>query len=363
MAFFLIKMAMKKTKLTLKSGETFSGSSPDWVEKELFGEVVFTTGMTGYVETLTDPSYADQMIVFTYPMIGNYGALPKDTWESKKIYAKAVIVSELAPFYDHARAESSLLDWLKSQNVPVISGIDTRSLTIKIRKKGACPGAISDEDISPTKFIDINSNDLVKKVSIDKPITFGEGDKTLIVVDCGIKENILRALKNFPLKIKQVPYNYDYSNEDFDAVFLSNGPGDPANCIETISVLEKAMKKEKPTFGICLGAQLMALSIGAKTYKLAFGHRAQNQPTQHSKTKKCFLTSQNHGYAIEKQTLPNDWEVLFEHLNDESVQGIQHKEKPFFSVQFHPEACPGPVDTHYLFNTFYNLICGKDVKV
>lgn len=354
---------MKKTQLTLKTGEVFSGVSPDWQSDQIQGEVVFTTGMTGYIETLTDPSFADQIIIFTYPMIGNYGALPETFWESKKIHAKAIIVSELAPFYNHSKANSSLCDWLKSQNVGILSSVDTRALTLQIRKHGACPGVISNESLSSVDFIDINSSDLVKKVSIKKPITFGSGDKTVIVVDCGVKENILRSLKKFPLKIKQVPYNYDYSDEEFDAIFLSNGPGDPANCIETIRILEKAMKKQKPTFGICLGAQLMGLSIGAKTYKLTFGHRAQNQPVQHTKTKKCFLTSQNHGYAIEKSSLPDDWEVLFQHLNDKSVQGIKHKTHPFFAVQFHPEASPGPVDTDYLFNVFYNLICGENVEV
>lgn len=363
MAFFLKTPSMKKTRLTLKNGLTFSGHSPLWQKSQSYGEVVFTTGMTGYIETLTDPSFAEQMIVFTYPMIGNYGALPQKFWESKKIYASGVILSELAPFYHHKDAISSLETWLKHQNVAVISSVDTRALTKIIRTYGTVAGAITDETITPTEFIDINSCDLVSKVSCPRPVTYGHGEKKVIVVDCGIKENILRSLKKFPLTLKQVPYNYDYSDEDFDAVFLSNGPGDPSNCIETIHILQKALKKEKPTFGICLGAQLMALAIGAKTYKLTFGHRAQNQPTIHLKTKKCFLTSQNHGFAIDASSLPSDWEVIFQHLNDDSVQGIKHKTKPFFSVQFHPEACPGPLDTHYLFSSFYQLICKNYVEI
>lgn len=349
-------MQMKETKLTLKTGETFYGQSPSWQKKINFGEVVFTTGMTGYVETLTDPSYADQIIVFTYPLIGNYGVMSDQTWESKKIHAAGVIVSELAPFYSHSKAEKSLLEWLKEQDVPVISGIDTRTLTLKIRKQGALPAAISDLSEKPTDFVDPNITDLVAKVSTKEPKTYGSGKYKIIAVDCGIKENIIRCLLKFDVTIKVVPFDYDYTNEEFDGLFLSNGPGDPANCIETIQIIKKALELKKPTFGICLGAQLLALAIGAKTYKLPFGHRAQNQPVIHFEKNKCYLTTQNHGFAIDETTLPSDWRVSFKHLNDDSVQGIEHKEKPFFAVQFHPEANPGPVDTYWLFESFIHQI-------
>lgn len=352
--FFFVHM--KESKLTLKSGETFYGLSPEWQRKISYGEVVFTTGMTGYVETLTDPSYADQIVVFTYPLIGNYGVASDKTWESSKIHAAGVIVSDLAPFYSHSKAEKSLLSWLEEQDVPIITGIDTRTLTLKIRKQGVVPAAISDTLETPKEFIDPNALDLVAKVSTKEIKNYGNGSYKIIAVDCGIKENIIRCLLNFDVSIKVVPFDYDYTKEDYDGLFLSNGPGDPANCISTIRILRNALTSNKPIFGICLGAQLLSLAIGAKTYKLPFGHRAQNQPVIHFNTNKCYLTTQNHGFAVDSTTLPKDWRVSFKHLNDDSVQGIEHKEKPFFAVQFHPEANPGPVDTYWLFERFIKMM-------
>lgn len=349
-------MFMKDTKLVLQSGEIFYGYSPEWQKPIYHGEVVFTTGMTGYVETLTDPSYADQMIIFTYPLIGNYGVTDETTWESKKIHAAGVIISEHASFFSHSKARYSFLEWLKKQGVPLITGVDTRTLTVKIRKKGVTPGVICDKNLTPKEFIDPNISDLVAKVSIKEPQELGLGHKKIIVVDCGIKESILRHLLKYNVTLKRVPFDYDYTKESFDGLFISNGPGDPSNCIKTIAYLQKALEKKKPVFGICLGAQLLALAIGAKTYKLTFGHRAQNQPVFYYDTKRCFLTSQNHGYAIDEHSLPKDWIVSFRHLNDQSVQGIAHTRDPFFAVQFHPEATPGPEDTHWLFENFIKLL-------
>lgn len=349
-------MFMKDTKLVLESGEVFYGLSPKWQKTIHHGEVVFTTGMTGYVETLTDPSYADQMVTFTYPMIGNYGVMDESTWESKKIHAAGVILSELAPFFSHSKALYSFAEWLRRQNVPLITGIDTRTLTMKLRKKGVTPGIICDSDVVPKEFIDPNISDLVAKVSIKEPAYLGNGSKKIIVVDCGIKESILKNLLKFDVTLKRVPFEYDYTKEPFDGLFISNGPGDPSNCIKTITHLQKALSQKKPVFGICLGAQLLALAIGAKTYKLTFGHRAQNQPVFHYLTQRCYLTSQNHGYAIDENTLPDDWSVNFRHLNDQSVQGIIHKKDPFFAVQFHPESTPGPEDTQWLFENFITLV-------
>lgn len=349
-------MPMKPTKLTLQSGEIFYGTSPVGQKPINRGEVVFTTGMTGYVETLTDPSYADQLIVFTYPLIGNYGVTAEHSWESSKIHAAGVIVSEDAPFFSHAKSCYSLREWLRRQNIPLITGIDTRTLTLKIRKHGVTPGIISDVELVAKDFVDPNISDLVSKVSIKEPLFLGGGTKTLIVVDCGIKESMIRNLLGPNILLKRVPFDYDYTQEPFDGLFLSNGPGDPSNCIKTIAYLQKALERKKPVFGICLGAQLLALAIGAKTYKLVFGHRAQNQPTFHYPTQRCYLTSQNHGYAIDEHTLPEGWEVNFRHLNDHSVQGITHKKDPFFAVQFHPEATPGPMDTQWLFQQFTTLV-------
>lgn len=350
---------MKKivpARLILKTGESFAGYAPLSQISELSGEVIFNTGMLGYVESLTDPSYAGQILCFTYPLIGNYGVSARNTWESNKIQVKGIVTSELAPFYSNYTAQFSLLNWLETENIPYITGVDTRALTHCLRVKGVTPGIITHSSTSYSNFIEFETIDWVKQVTISEPLYYGDGSKTIIVVDCGLKENILRCLLKFPLKIKRVPYNYDYSQEDYDGVFISNGPGDPKLCKKTVSILKKTLDKKKPCFGICLGTQLMALAVGAKTYKLVFGHRSQNQPCFYLPTKRCYLTSQNHGYAVDEKSLPKDWRVLFRNLNDASVAGIEHKRDPFFSVQFHPEAAPGPMDTQWLFERFYRML-------
>lgn len=344
------------SKLVLNTGQIFSGFSPDWQKGDFYGEVVFTTGMTGYVETLTDPSYAKQIVVFTYPLIGNYAVPPTKYWESKKIHAAGVVVGEACQNPDNGLSGGTLEKWLKGQKVPLLYGVDTRLLTKTLRAKGATPGAIVCSARKKFSFFDPNETDLVALVSRKKPATYGKKKKKIIAVDCGMKKNLLRSLLKFPLTIKVMPYDYDYSKEKFDGVFLTNGPGDPQRCARTIEILRRAMKKKKPIFGVCLGNQLMALAAGAKTYKLPFGHRGQNQPCQDSATKRCYVTSQNHGYAVDPATLPSDWQVSYKNLNDDSVEGINHKTLPFFAVQFHPEAAPGPTDTEWLFEKFYNQI-------
>jgi len=349
-------MQMLPARLVLKSGQSFSGFAPVSQQAIYYGEVVFTTVMVGYVESLTDPSYAGQILAFTYPLIGNYGVAAPESWESQKIHAKGVVISELAPFYANHTAQQSFFDWLQQQKIPLLTGVDTRALTKQLRGQGVVPGAIVCNNQAPGQFEDFDHIDWVAAVSIKEPAYYGAGVQTIIAVDCGMKENILRCLMQLPYRIKRVPYNYDYTNEDYAGVFVSNGPGDPALCTETINILQKAMSKKKPIFGICLGTQLMGLAVGAKTYKMPFGHRSHNQPCMELSSKRCYLTSQNHGYAIDEKTLPDDWRVSFRNLNDNTVAGIEHKQLPFFSVQFHPEAAPGPMDTQWLFKKFHELL-------
>ncbi len=346
---------MQQGYLILEDGKVFEGRCPLWQKGAFQGEVVFTTGMCGYIESLTDPSFAGQILVFTYPLIGNYGVGSESGWESKKIHAAGVIVNEECERWSHHAGLVSLQEWLKSQNVPLLTEVDTRALTKILRTRGTILGAISNEQALPA-FLDTSDENLVEKVSISDKAIYGSGLKRVIAVDCGMKESMLRFLMKLPIEIVRVPHDYDYTEEHYDGVFLSNGPGDPIQCTKTIEILQKAMLKKKPIFGVCLGSQMLGLASGAKTYKLGFGHRGQNQPCIELETNKCYITSQNHGYAIDEKTLPDDWKVTFRNLNDGSVEGIAHKTLPFYSVQFHPEACPGPTDTQWFFKRFWECL-------
>lgn len=344
------------SQLILENGAIFTGRSPSWQHGTFYGESVFTTGMTGYPETLTDPSYAGQIITFTFPLIGNYGIPIPDHWESAKIHAHGIVLSQLCHNWNHHSGKHSLEHWCKEQNVPLITGVDTRALTKMLRNKGTMLGAITTESKKRFQFANGSTDHLVSRVSCKEKTAYSNGKKVIIAVDCGIKENIIRSLLKFPITVVKVPFDYDYSHDQYDGIFLSNGPGDPVQCTRTIEILQKALQKKKPIFGICLGTQLMALAAGAKTYKLPFGHRSQNQPCLDIETNKCYITSQNHGYAIDERSLPKDWKVTFRNLNDGSVEGIKHTSSPHFSVQFHPEATPGPTDTLWLFEKFYQSL-------
>ncbi|MDB5183033.1 MAG: carA [Candidatus Saccharibacteria bacterium] len=341
----------KTGRLDLSDGSTFGGKMPDWQTGSFTGEVVFNTGMSGYVESITDPSYSNQILVFTYPLIGNYGVSLASA-ESGKIQVAGVIMSELAAHPSHTKPEISLAEWLKSQNIPVLYDVDTRSLTKHLRVKGTMAGSIGTTQAKP-KDMKLES----KIISITEPEIYNpKSKKKVILVDCGAKDNILRSLCAMKLQVKKVPYDYDYTKENYDGVVLSNGPGDPTDYAPTIAVARKALKIGKPVFGICLGNQVLGLAAGGKTFKLKFGHRGHNQPCMESDTERCYITSQNHGYALDAKSLPKNWDVWFRNLNDDSVEGIKHVSKPFFSVQFHPEACPGPTDTNFLFEKFRKLL-------
>eukprot|EP01125_Pyxidicula_operculata_P003023 TRINITY_DN1312_c0_g1_i1.p1 TRINITY_DN1312_c0_g1~~TRINITY_DN1312_c0_g1_i1.p1 ORF type:complete len:2089 (+),score=499.75 TRINITY_DN1312_c0_g1_i1:1107-7373(+) len=358
-------------KLVLADGSVFTGESFG-SECSASGECVFQTGMTSYVESLTDPSYRGQILVLSYPLIGNYGVPPTTEdenhlpkfFESGQIQVAGLVVADYSEHYSHWNSTKSLSSWLKENKIPAITGVDTRELIKKIRNEGSVLAKLvqSDQEVDKIKYDDPNSRNLVAEVSSKKVIVYGNGDLQVTLVDCGMKVNQLRCLLKRGVKVKVVPWDYDFvKDQDTDALFLSNGPGDPTKCDVTIQNIKKFMDRESksekpiPLFGICLGNQLLGLAAGAKTYKLKFGNRGQNQPCVDVKSGRCHLTMQNHGYAIDSQTLPPMWEEFFYNANDKTNEGIHHAQLPFFSVQFHPEAKGGPKETEYLFDYFIHL--------
>ena len=379
----------KKVKLILSDGSVFHGRSFGY-EKPVAGEVVFNTAMTGYPESLTDPSYAGQLMVLTYPLVGNYGVPPFTTepnglatfMESEKIHAEAIIVSDYSEEYSHWNAAESLADWLKREQVPANTGIETRELTKVLREQGVMMGRIvfgnEPDHLPESSYAGINYVDKVSCKEIihyagnrkngyrkDTPSTqlnfqlsnSGSRSKKVVLVDCGVKTNIIRCLLKRNVEVIRVPWDYDFNELEFDGLFISNGPGDPDTCDAAVQNIRKAMQNPKlPVFGICMGNQLLAKAGGAKIYKLKYGHRSHNQPVRMVGTERCFITSQNHGYAVDNNTLGTDWEPLFINMNDGSNEGIRHKTNPWFSAQFHPEAASGPTDTEFLFDKFVNLL-------
>ena len=386
-------MMKREAKLILSDGTVFSGWSFGF-EAETTGEVVFNTAMTGYPESLTDPSYAGQILVTTFPLIGNYGVPPirgerlevrgerldhsadlPDYWESEKIHVKALIVADYSEQYSHWNAKESLASWLKREKVPGITGIDTRRLTKVLREHGVMMGKIevSGEKLEVrdmTKVKDYSSVNWVEKVSCKEVITYRPETilspltshlsplKKVVLVDCGVKANIIRCLIRRGIEVVRVPWDYDFNQLEFDGLFLANGPGDPEQCGKTVEHIRTFLndKEVKPCMGICLGNQLLARAAGAKTYKLKYGHRSHNQPVREVGTNRCYITSQNHGYAVDDSTLPTDWEPLFVNMNDGSNEGIRHKSNPWMSAQFHPEACSGPTDTEWMFDEFVKML-------
>ena len=374
----MLKPNTKPALLVLADGTAYHGWSFG-AETTAVGEVVFNTGMTGYQEVLTDPSYSGQIITFTYPELGNTGVNPADE-ESSIVQAKAVIARNITYRPSNWRSTQSLPDYLKQKHIPGIYGIDTRSLTRKLRDYGAINGGISTEILDPEGLLnlirqapDMIGLNLVKEVTTPEVYQWSEetdtnwefasamnknNSLTVVAIDFGIKRNILRRLASYGCKVIVVPANTPSEEilaHNPDGIFLSNGPGDPAAVTEGIATTKELLKANKPTFGICMGHQILGLSLGAETFKLKFGHRGLNQPAG-LKEQQIEITSQNHGFAIAEKSLGADVEITHLNLNDRTVAGLRHKTLPFFSVQYHPEASPGPHDADYLFANFVKLM-------
>ena len=387
---------MKNVTLVLSDGTRFRGKSFGY-DAPVAGEVVFNTAMMGYPESLTDPSYEGQLLTLTFPLIGNYGVPPfsiqenkiPSFMESERIHVSGLIVSDYSQFYSHWNAVESLGEWLKKEKIAGITGIDTRELTKILREHGVMMGRIVFDDeivgeidngqLPMDNYAAVNYVDRVSCKEIISYLpdgtsqcfplstsiaqlnsqlsTFNSQLKKVVLVDCGVKTNIIRCLLKRGVEVIRVPWDYDFNGLEFDGLFISNGPGDPDTCDAAVQNIRKAMANEKlPIFGICMGNQLLSKAGGAKIYKLKYGHRSHNQPVRMVGTERCFITSQNHGYAVDNNTLGADWEPLFINMNDGSNEGIKHKKNPWFSAQFHPEAASGPTDTEFLFDEFVNLL-------
>lgn len=349
----------RKATLILDDGSRFEGYSFG-CERAVAGEVVFNTAMTGYVESLTDPSYRGQIMVMTYPLVGNYGVPPKAVepnfvscfMESDRIHMEGIVVSDYSHSYSHWNAVESLGDWLKREQVFGLTGIDTRALAKHLREHGSMKGKIILEGGEDIDFADPYTVNQVAEASCREVITYGSGSKKVVLVDCGVKDNIIRSLLRDDITLFRVPWDYDFHQIAYDGLFISNGPGDPNMCGVTVEHIRRAVAGDKPICGICMGNQLLSKAAGASIFKLKYGHRSHNQPVREVGTNKCYITSQNHGFAVDPASLRSDWEELYINLNDGTNEGIRHKSKPFFSAQFHPEACGGPVDTMFVFDEF-----------
>ncbi len=359
-------MVRDEARLELQDGAVFSGEVFG-AHRPIAGEVVFNTGMVGYVEALTDPSYRGQVLVLTYPLVGNYGVPPDGPddhglprhFESDRIQVAGLVVSKLARFHSHHDAARSLSDWLGSQGVPGVTGVDTRAITKRLRARGVMPGRIV-PDGETVPFEDPNVRDLAAEVSCKEPIVYNEGaGPRVAVVDAGIKTSIIRAMIERGMEVVRVPYDADPLPLGVAGVLIGNGPGDPQRYARTAANIRGVLEAGVPTMGVCLGCQLLGLAAGGRTFKLPYGHRGQNQPALEVGTGRCHITSQNHGYAVDPESLPGDWEVSFVNANDGTCEGVRRKDGGAFAVQFHPEARPGPRDAEGLFDRFVTMVRRK----
>jgi len=338
------------------------------------GEVVFTTGMVGYPEALTDPSYRGQILVFTYPSQGNYGvppfaageaasdraetSLPGRPFESDRIHLSGVVCASYSEEYSHRTAGASLGDWLGSQGVPALTGIDTRALTKRIRMHGALLGRIEIDGRPVPEFDDPNRRNLVDEVSARRVQRHGKGGVPIVLIDCGKKNNQVRTLVRMGAEVTVVPWDHDVRRlaRTCAGVVISNGPGDPQLATAAVETARFLIRRNVPILGICLGHQILALAAGARTYKMKFGHRAHNQPCVEARSGRCYQTSQNHGYAVDGANLPRGWDAWFANANDGTNEGIRHAGGRWRSVQFHPEAAPGPTGTEWIVEDFLEEI-------
>jgi len=354
---------IRRAALALADGTVLEGVGFG-ASAKIGGEVVFNTGIVGYPESITDPSYRGQILCQTYPLIGNYGIDPS-CFESDRPQIAGYVVSELCARPSHATSQKTLDDWLRESGVPAIAAIDTRALTKKLRVHGVMTGllAAGEGPQSPARLRrearevpDPNARDLVAEVTTPEIRIYNpQARRTIVVIDCGVKMNIIRSLTRRGVAVVRVPADSDAErilSFSPKGVVISNGPGDPERATAAIEAVRRLLGAGLPLFGICLGNQILALAAGGRTYKLKFGHRGQNQPCLEEGTERCYITSQNHGFAVDTESLPRGWRPWFRNANDGTNEGIRHSRKPIFGVQFHPEACPGPTDTEFLFDRF-----------
>ena len=367
----------RKAVLVLEDGSHFFGHGFGSVKK-VSGEIVFSTSMVGYPEALTDPSYKGQILTLTYPLVGNYGVPPYDLelgipryFESESIKVTGLAIHELCKKPYHWASTKTLEEWLKNENIPGIYGIDTRRLTKKLRVKGVMLGILQvceeGEEPNLEKLLkeaktvpDPNRRDLVGEVTVKEPVHHEVGgSKVVALIDCGVKYGILRNLLKRGINVVRMPYNFsakEILEDNPNCVVISNGPGDPKKCVETIECVRELVEEDIPVMGVCLGVQILALAMGGDTFKLKYGHRSQNQPVLNLKTERCYITTQNHGYAIDSNSLKGtNLDLLFINANDKTVEGIKHKSKPALALQWHPEAGPRPYDTEFLFDEFLKI--------